>query len=70
MHKLTPTAIPTTSYMTTNWLTWTTEAAKTVLLKLVNDLLWAMKRKNVPALVALDLSAAFNTVDHELSYPH
>ena len=35
-----------------------------MLLKLVNDLLWVMERKNVTALIALDLSAAFDMVDH------
>ena len=41
-------------------------SCKTVLLKLVNDLLWAMERKNVTALIALDLSTAFNMVNHEI----
>ena len=35
-----------------------------MLLKLANDLLWAMERKNVTTLLALDLSAVFDTVDH------
>ena len=39
-------------------------SCKTVLLKLINDLLWAMERENVIALIALDLSAAFDMVDH------
>ena len=39
-------------------------SCKTVLLKLTNDLLWSMERKNVTALNALDLSAAFDRVDH------
>ena len=39
---------------------------ETVLLHLVNDLLWAMERKNVTALVALHLSTAFDTVNHEI----
>ena len=33
-------------------------------LSLVNDLLWAMESKNVTALIALDLPAAFDMVDH------
>ena len=41
-------------------------SCETVLLKLVNDLLWAMKRKNVTALIALDQSAAFGTVNHPI----
>ena len=37
-----------------------------MLLKLVNDLLWAMERKSITAIIALDLSAAFDMVDHEI----
>ena len=37
-----------------------------MLLKLVNDILWAMERKNVTALTALDLSTAFDMVNHEI----
>ena len=29
-------------------------------------MLWAMERKNVTAMVVMDLSAAFNTVDHDI----
>ena len=36
------------------------------MIKLVNDILWAMERQEVTALTALNLSAAFNTVDHEI----
>ena len=36
-----------------------------MILKLVNDTLWAMENKSVTAMVAIDLSAAFNMVDHE-----
>ena len=39
---------------------------ETVLLKLTNDLLWSMERENVTAMITLDLSAAFNTVDHKV----
>ena len=39
---------------------------ETSLIKLVNDILWTMERKEVTALTALDLSAAFDTVDHEI----
>ena len=38
----------------------------TRLVKFVNDILWAMERQEVTALTALHLSAAFNTVDHEI----
>ena len=36
------------------------------LIKLVNDLLWAMEKQEVTAMTVLDLSAAFDTVDHDL----
>ena len=39
-------------------------SCETALLKIVNDLLWNMERKKVTILVAMDLSAAFGTVDH------
>ena len=39
---------------------------ETVLLKLINDLLWSMERKNITVMIVLDLSAAFDTVDHEV----
>ena len=35
-------------------------------IKLVNDILWGMEEQVVRAVVTLDLSAAFNTVDHDL----
>ena len=37
-----------------------------VILKLVNDSLWAMENKYVTAMVTIDLSVAFNTVDHDI----
>ena len=39
---------------------------ETSLIKLVNDILWAVERQEVTALTALDLSASFYTVDHEI----
>ena len=39
---------------------------ETSLIKLINDILWAMERQEVTALTALDLSVAFDTVDHEI----
>ena len=41
-------------------------SCETSLLKLTNDILWNMESKQVTALVMMDLSAAFDTVDHEL----
>ena len=37
-----------------------------VLLKLTNDLLWSMERKNVTVMIVLDLSATFDSVNHEV----
>ena len=39
---------------------------ETSLVKLVDDLLWAMEEELVIAVVILDLSAAFHMVDHNL----
>ena len=41
-------------------------SCKTSLVKLVNDILWNMDRQLVTSIVILDLSAAFDTVDHDL----
>ena len=41
-------------------------SCETALLKLNDDLLWAMEHQEVTLLVAIDLSAAFDTVDHNL----
>ena len=41
-------------------------SCETSLVKLVNDILWGMENQPVTAVVILDLSAAFNTVDHDL----
>ena len=40
-------------------------STETALVKLTNNLLWAMENQKVTALTAMDLSAAFNTVDHD-----
>ena len=39
---------------------------ETALIKLVNEILWAMETKSIMAVTFLDLSAAFDTVDHDL----
>ena len=41
-------------------------SCETALIKLTNDLLWTMERQEVIALVAVDLSAAFDAVDHSI----
>ena len=53
-------------YQTTSQHAGKIEAVETVLLKLTNDLLWSMERKNVTVIIVLDLSPAFNTVNHEV----
>ena len=40
-------------------------SCETAVLKLSNDILWAMEKQHITCLVALDLSAAFDTVDHQ-----
>lgn len=41
-------------------------SCESALLRLVNDLLGAMEKQEVTALIAIDLSAAFDTVDHSI----
>ena len=41
-------------------------SCETALIKLLNDLLWAMEQQKVTAMMAIDLSAAFDTVDHSI----
>ena len=41
-------------------------SCKTAIRKLVDDLLWAMENQKVTAVMAQDLSAAFDMVDHEI----
>ena len=41
-------------------------STESVLLRLQNDVLKAMDEQNVTALAALDLSAVFDTVDHQV----
>ena len=44
----------------------TNYSTKISLVKLTNDLLWGMECQEVKALTALDLSAAFDTVEHQI----
>ena len=39
---------------------------ETVLLKLTNDIIWSMERKNVTVMIGLDLSIAYDTVNHKV----
>ena len=41
-------------------------SCKTALIKITNDCLWDMENQMVTAMIAIDLSAAFDTVDHEI----
>ena len=41
-------------------------STQTSLIKVVNDILWAMERQEVIALTTLHLSVAFDTADHEI----
>ena len=41
-------------------------SCETALIKLFDDLSWAMEKQQVTAIVAIDLSAAFDTVDHDI----
>ena len=41
-------------------------SCETSVLKVSNDILWGMERQEITSLIALDLSAAFDTVDHDI----
>ena len=41
-------------------------SCETALAKIVNDILWAMEHQKVTSLVAIDLSVAFDMVDHDI----
>ena len=43
---------------------WKHYSTETSLIRLTNDILWSMEREHITSLAILDLSAAFNTVDH------
>ena len=42
------------------------ESTETLIIKIVNDVLIAMDEKEATVIMLLDLSAAFDTVDHDL----
>ena len=44
--------------------------SETNLLKIHNDILWAMERKDITILVLLDISAAFDVIDHDVLFSH
>ena len=39
---------------------------ETSLIRLTNDILWSMERQHITSLAILDLTAAFNTMDHNI----
>ena len=41
-------------------------SCETALLKIMDDILWAMERQDMTALIAIDLSVAFDTVNHNI----
>ena len=41
-------------------------SCETILLKITNDILWAMGHQKILSLVCFNLSAVFDTVDHEI----
>ena len=41
-------------------------SCETALVKLMEDILWSMEQQRITAVVAIDLSAAFNTIDHDI----
>ena len=53
-------------FQITSLLTESKYSCETSLLKLTNDILWNVENKQVTALVMMDLSAMFDTVDHKL----
>ena len=43
-----------------------TFTCETALNKIINDCLWNVENQRITAIVAIDLSAAFDTVDHQI----
>ncbi len=52
--------------LTTNPPTGGTAAVRPPLVKICDDILWAMERQSITAIVAIDLRAALDTVDHDI----
>ena len=50
-------------FQSAHWVNYSTE---TSLVKLVNDILWSMEQRQIMMVVLLDLSMAFDTVDHDI----
>ena len=45
---------------------WKDHSCETALARFLYDILWAMEHKEITVMVALDLSAAFDKVDHDV----
>ena len=45
---------------------WKDHSCERPLARVSNDILWAIEHKEITVVVALDLSAAFDAVDHEV----
>jgi len=45
---------------------WAFHSTETAVLKVISDILWAIDNGNLSLLALLDLSSAFDTVDHEI----
>ena len=41
-------------------------SCETALVKMADDILWSMEHQRITAVVAIDLSATFDTVDHDI----
>ena len=41
-------------------------SCETALIKIINDCLWNMENQRITAIVAIDLSATFDAVDHQI----
>ena len=45
---------------------WQHYSCETSLSKLTNDIVWSMEDQNMTAVLALDLSTAFDNLDHDI----